>query len=52
MKKPVKQMEASDEEEDVASGYVDVQASDGDQDVLEDDEQHSEEEALMTSNKK
>ena len=36
-KKLPKQAEPSDEEEEVASGYVDVQASDNEEDELDDD---------------
>ena len=43
-KKHPKQAEPSDEEEEVASGYVDVQASDNEEDELDDDEQGSEDE--------
>ena len=38
-KKLPAQAEPSDEEEEVASGYVDVQASDNEEDELDDDEQ-------------
>ena len=50
-KKLPKQAEPSDEEEEVASGYVDVQASDNEEDELDDDEQGSEDEVPVSSAK-
>ena len=47
-KKLPAQAEPSDEEEEVASGYVDVQASDNEEDELDDDEQGSEDEAPVS----
>ena len=50
-KKLPAQAEPSDEEEEVASGYVDVQASDNEEDELDDDEQGSEDEVPVSSAK-
>ena len=50
-KKLPKQAEPSDEVEEVASGYVDVQASDNEEDELDDDEQGSEDEVPVSSAK-
>ena len=47
-KKLPAQAEPSDEEEEVASGYVDVKASDNEEDELDDDEQGSEDEAPVS----
>ena len=51
-KKLPAQAEPSDEEEEVASGYVDVQASDNEEDGLDDDEQGSEDEVPVSSAKR
>ena len=50
-KKLPAQAEPSDEEEEVASGYVDVQASDNEEDELDDDEQGSEDDVSVSSAK-
>ena len=50
-KKLLKQAELSEEEEELASEYVDVQASDNEEDELDDDEQGSEDEGAVSSAK-
>ena len=50
-KKLLKQAELSEEEEELASEYVDVQASDNEEDELYDEQQGSEDEVPVSSAK-